>query len=63
MVNYINGGRKYGQGYSGDESDINGTFMGYYSDSYVPIIEEGPVPLNVGQSQTNENVCYEDYQD
>lgn len=51
-------GRKYGQGYNGDfyiDYELNGT----YSDSSFPIIEEGPVTLEVGQSANNANIYYD----
>ena len=47
-------GRKYGQGYSGNFND--GYVKGEYSDVTTPVISEGPVSLEFGQSVSNENV-------
>lgn len=51
-------GRKYGQGYNGELYDVNGNRTGYYSDATVPTIEDGPVSLREGQSESNSNVFY-----
>ena len=46
-------GRKYGQGYSGSVFDIDGNTCGNYADATVPELIEGPVSLEVGQSEDN----------
>lgn len=51
-------GRKYGQGYSGPLYDAEGVEVGEISDVTVPRIEEGAVPVAVGNSEGNENVFY-----
>ena len=51
-------GRKYGQGYSVDLYDVNGSKVGTYSDAVVPTVVSGPVDLATGQSQANEDNFY-----
>ena len=51
-------GRKYGQGYYGRLSDINGNFVDYISDETYPSgenIVEGPVMPSVGKSEDNKD--------
>ena len=52
-------GRKYGQGYSGIQYDVNGNNIGKISDATVPVIEEGGVSVVVGNNKNNENVFYQ----
>ena len=51
-------GRKYGQGYSGNLYDLNGSNVGTYSDTEVPTIEEGGVSEIGGNHKNNANVFY-----
>ena len=51
-------GRKYGQGYSGNLYDVDKNYIGKYNDAVVPAMKPGPVPLNIGQSENNENCFY-----
>ena len=51
-------GRKYGQGYSGDLYDVSGSYIGTYSDTEVPTIEEGGVSEIGGNHKNNANVFY-----
>lgn len=53
-------GRKYGQGYSGNLYNLNGSNVGTYSDLTVPTVVSGPVDLATGQSKNNENIFYVD---
>lgn len=50
-------GRKYGQGYSGPLF-VDGEESGTYSDAIIPVIQNGGVSLEVGQSLDNSNVFY-----
>ena len=49
---------KYGQGYDGGLWNVNGRYLGEYSDTAVPTIVSGPVDLASGQSKGNENIFY-----
>ena len=51
-------GRKYGQGYSGNLWAIDGHYLGDVSDASVPTIEDGGVPVVIGNDQSNSNVFY-----
>ena len=51
-------GRKYGQGYDGDLWDVDGNYIGEYSDASVPSIVSGPVSLAIGQLESNSNNFY-----
>lgn len=51
-------GRKYGQGYDGSLYDVDGNYIGEYSDASVPSIVSGPVSLAAGQSESNSNKFY-----
>lgn len=56
--NYIGGGRRYGQGYSGRLYNDKGYIVGDYSDSYVPTSEVGFVSVAVGNDPENAGVFY-----
>ena len=51
-------GRKYGQGYSGSVTGINGNVVGTCSDATVPVVEYGGVSLIAGNEKDNETVFY-----
>ena len=51
-------GRKYGQGYDGSLYDAQGNIIGKYYDAEIPVIEQGPVYLEVGQSSENADKYY-----
>ena len=51
-------GRKYGQGYVGNLYDVNANYIGTYSDSSVPTIEEGGVSVVTGNHKSKENIFY-----
>jgi len=51
-------GRRYGQGYSGSQYDVNGNNIGDISDATVPVMEDGGVSVVVGNNKNNENVFY-----
>ena len=51
-------GRKYGQGYSGDSYDINGSNVGNVSDATTPEVEEGGVSAITGNHINNANIFY-----
>ena len=51
-------GRKYGQGYSGNLSDVNGNLVGEVSDAIVPTIEEGGVSVVTGNHKSKANIFY-----
>ena len=51
-------GRKYGQGYDGSLYDDQGDIIGKYYDAEIPIIEQGPVYQEVGQSSENADKYY-----
>ena len=52
-------GRKYGQGYDGNQYDVYGNQKGTYADATVPTVKDGPVSLSTGQSENNEGYFYE----
>ena len=51
-------GRKYGQGYEGSLYDLSGKNIGTYSDATLPIVEESPVSVAIGNDESNANVIY-----
>lgn len=51
-------GRKYGQGYSGSLSDVNGNKAGEVSDATVPTFAEGGVSEICANHKSNANVFY-----
>lgn len=51
-------GRKYGQGYNGPLNDPQFKEIGTYSDASTPIVQQGPVSLETGQSKENEHYIY-----
>ena len=51
-------GRRYGQGYSGDLYDRDKNKIGTVSDATVPMIAEGGVSLEAGQSDNKKNTFF-----
>lgn len=56
-------GRKYGQGYSGNLYNVNGSNVGTYSDATVPTLSKGGVSEAVGTDKSYANIFYYNYYD
>ena len=51
-------GRKYGQGYNGELHDGGMAVIGEFSDSSVPVVHEGSVIVQEGESKSNADKFY-----